>query len=300
MRSAVLIFNPKSGRQVAAHKAPRVEAILREGGFDLTLRPTAGPGDATRLAREAAADSIEVAFAMGGDGTLREVASGLLGTHTALGPLPAGTTNVLALALGIPREAEAAARIVVESPMQEIDVGRVAGEPFLMLASCGLDAAVMAHQDGRWKKHLGKVSVGLTAARQWLSYDYPTYRLRVGDHEVLTEFFAACNIPFYAGSFRLAPHADFTDRRLDLVTFSGHGRLATLSLARDLALGRHVGRKDVDVVRIESVTVESDEAVLFQVDGDVITAEPPVEIGLFPERLRVLMPAPEAPVLSPA
>lgn len=300
MRSAVLIFNPKSGRQVAAHKAPKVESILRQGGFDLTLQPTSGPGDATRLAREAAASSIEVAFAMGGDGTLREVAAGLLGTSTALGPLPAGTTNVLALALGIPREAEAAARLLPEVPTQEIDVGQVAGEPFLMLASCGIDAAVMARQDGRWKKRLGKVSVGLTAARQWLAYGYPTYRLRIAGREVSTEFFAACNIPFYGGAFRLAPHADFTDRLLDLVTFTGHGPMATLGLARDLALGRHLKRRDVEVIRIEAVTVESDRPLLVQVDGDVITAEPPVELGLFPERLRVLMPAPRNVGLSPS
>ncbi len=292
MRSAVLIFNPKSGRQVAALEAPKVEAILRQGGFDLTLKPTAGPGDATRLAREAAASSVEVAFAMGGDGTLREVAAGLLGTHTALGPLPAGTTNVLALALGIPREAEAAARFLPELSVQEIDVGRVAGEPFLMLASCGLDAAVMARQDGRWKKRLGKASVGLTAARHWLTYPYPAYRLRADERELITEFFAVCNIPYYAGTFRLAPQASFTDRQLDLVIFTGHGPIATLGLARDLAFGRHLKRRDVELSRVEEVTVESEGPLLVQVDGDVITAEPPVEFGLFPERLRVLMPAP--------
>lgn len=290
MRSAILIFNPKSGRQASSRRAPKIGSLLRRAGFDLAIRPTAGPGDATRLAREAAAESIEVVFAMGGDGTLREVAAGLIGSETALGPLPAGTTNVLALALGIPREAVAAARLLPTFPTLEIDVGRVGAEPFLMLASCGLDAAVMARQSSRWKKHLGKVAVGFSAARQWLSYDYPSFGLRVGTEAIQSEFFAACNIPFYAGAFRLAPHADFADRRLDLVVFSGQGRLATLGLALDLAMGRHLRRKDTEVLKVEKFQVASDRPLAVQLDGDVIEMQSPVEIGFFPERLRVLMP----------
>ncbi|MCG8458877.1 MAG: hypothetical protein MI919_21570, partial [Holophagales bacterium] len=137
-RRVVLIYNPKSGRQVAHRAVPKLIATL-SSSFDIEPLPTASPGDATRLAREhAAAADIEVAFALGGDGTLREVAKGLIGSSVALGPLPAGTANVLAYTLRLPRRSLAAARALTRGEVREMDVGMAGDEPFLMMASAGL------------------------------------------------------------------------------------------------------------------------------------------------------------------
>ena len=209
MRKAVLIYNPMSGRQAAARLLPGVLGALRQARFAVEPVATSGPGDATQLASEAAGDpSIQVAFAMGGDGTLREVARGLLGSSIALGPLPTGTTNVLTLALGLPRNALDAARSVSRCTRREIDVGQAGGEPFLMQASGGLDASVMARQNSGSKRRFGKAAIAWTAARQWAAYDYPAFDLRVEGRVEKVSHFAACNIPQYAGSFRIAPGAD--------------------------------------------------------------------------------------------
>ncbi|HEY4573949.1 MAG TPA: acylglycerol kinase family protein, partial [Thermoanaerobaculia bacterium] len=102
MRSASLIYNPRSGRQRHAQVLDALLTALRGGGLDVEPVPTAFPGQATALARERR-QSAEVVFAFGGDGTAREVASGLMGGPAALGVLPGGTANLLALALGLPR-----------------------------------------------------------------------------------------------------------------------------------------------------------------------------------------------------
>ncbi len=321
MRNAVLIYNPKSGRQVTKRVLPAALKTLRAAGFEVEPVATRGPNDATPLAREAAADpSIEIAFAMGGDGTQREVARGLLGSEVALGPLPAGTTNVLALALALPQNALSAARAMAACSRRAFDVGLAGSEPFLMQVSAGLDAAVMARQDSNAKKRFGKAAVAWTGIGQWWNYDYPRLELRFADPAVPAEggkrnivpeggrrnivpeggqrivrvsHFAACNIPFYAGAFRMAPDADPTDRRLDLVLFSGSGRAATLGFARDLGLGRHLDRDDVEALRVDELELVGPPDCPIQIDGDILTAPTPVKISIAEERLWVMAPATE-------
>ncbi len=290
LRKAVLIYNPTSGRQVATRVLPAVLGALRAAGFEAEPAATTGPGDATRLAREAATDPrVEVVFAMGGDGTLREAARGLLGSEVALGPLPAGTTNVLALALGLPQNALGAARAMATCRRRQIDVGLAGDEPFLMLVSAGLDAAVMARQDAVAKKRFGKAAVAWTGLGQWWSYDYPRMELRVEGRVAQASHFAACNIPFYAGAFRMAPDADLADGRLDLVLFRGTGRLATLGFARDLALGRHLKRPDVETRRVEELELAGPPGQYqLQIDGDVVSGPVPLKISLSEERLWVM------------
>jgi len=293
VRRAVLIYNPTSGRQASDRLLPAVVEPLRAAGFEIEPLPTRGPGDATRLARRAAAQAgIEVAFAMGGDGTLREVAAGLLGSDVALGPLPAGTANVLALACGLPREARAAARVLGDCTPQSIDVGMAGEVPFLMLTSCGLDAEVMAHQDDRLKRRLGRGAFVRTALSRWWSYAYPEIVVRLGGRTQRVTLVAVCNIPYYGGRIRMAPGADFRDQRLDCVLFRGRGRAATLGFVRDLAWGRHLRRGDVEVVSTREVEIAGPPELKVQVDGDSLPLESPLAIGLARERLRVLLPAP--------
>ncbi len=292
MRQAVLIYNPRSGRQAASRLLPAVLEALRATGFEVEPAATRGPGDATRIARQVVAGSaIEVAFAMGGDGTLREVARGLLGSEVALAPLPAGTANVLALALGLPGQALSAARVMAKCTRRAFDVGLAGGEPFLMQVSAGLDAAVMARQSSAAKKRFGKAAVAWAGLRRWWTYDYPRMELRVEGRTERVSHFAACNIAFYAGAFRMAPDADPGDGLLDLVRFRGSGRAATLGFARDLGLGRHLKRGDVEASKVVGVElVGPSERYLVQVDGDVISGPMPLEISLSEQRLWVLAP----------
>lgn len=290
MRQAVLIYNPKAGGKVDA-LVPRIAEELSAGGFVLESCPTKGPGDATELARRAVGDGAEVAFALGGDGTLREVAAGLLGSDVALGALPAGTANVLAVALGIPRNALAAARALAGGRRMEIDVGLAGEEPFLMMASCGLDSEVMAHQSPWWKKRFGRAAFGVTMLRHWWSYGYPEVEVQHAGRSVRGTLAAVCNVPFYGGKFKMAPEADFTDRLFDVVVFRGRGRRATLAFNLQLARGLHVRRADVEEMRVREVEIVAPPEVRLQIDGDVLAAPPPFRFRMSENRLSVLLPA---------
>ncbi len=100
--------------------------------------------------------------------------------------------------------------------------------------------------------------------------------------------FAACNIAFYAGAFRIAPDADPTDGHLDLVMFKGSGRSATLGFARDLGLGRHLKRDDVETVNVQDLELLGPPNCQIQIDGDVLPQPAPIKIRVAKERLWVM------------
>lgn len=295
MRPAVLVYNPTSGRQRGGRRLPAILGALGAAGWDVRPRPTACRGDATRLARAAAEEGVQAAFAMGGDGTLREVAAGLLGSDVALGPLPDGTANVLGIALGIARDPLRAALGVERARIRAFDVGTIedAGgvrEPFLMMVSAGVDAAVLAAQDPAWKRRLGRAGIAVSGIGSFFRYAHPEIELRVDGRRECGGFFAVSNIPHYGGGLRLAPAADPGDGRLDLVLWRGRGRAPTLGFARDLLLGRHLARPDVLIARVEEVEVLGPPDLAAQVDGDVLVPTPPFTVRVRPGALRVLAP----------
>ena len=291
MKKAILIFNPKSGRQKATQRMPALLKLLREAGYEAKPEPTQGPMDATRIAREhARKGDLDVAFAMGGDGTLREVAEGLLGSDIILGPLPEGTANVFAYELGLPRTSMRAAGAMKDAKPRIMDVGMANDVPFLMMASLGLDTAIMASQNTALKRLFGPAGVALGGLKRLFTYRYPPIEL-VFDEGTREDvfFFSACNIPFFGGPFRIAPDARADDGLLDLVTFHSRGALKTLGMAGGVFFGsRHVRRHDVKVRRVQSLTVTRTFAESLQVDGDVLQVSNPVHVRVETQALRVL------------
>ncbi len=304
MRPSILIYNPTAGRGGQRAMLERLLPILEDGGFAVEPRATAAPGDATDLARAAAGEGAEVVFVLGGDGTVREAAAGLGGrgggsggtgtgaAETALAILPGGTTNVLAHALGLPPAPLAAARAHAGHPVRRLDVGLCDGQPFLMMASGGYDGFLLERMDPTWKSRFGKLGIALQALFHVGRYRFPRLALRVDGEELEASFFAVCNVPFYAGTFELCPAAAFDDRRLDLVTFTGRGPVATAGFSLDVARGLHVARADVVIRPAGRVEIHAPEALPLQLDGDAFGCTPPVVIELADEPVPVLAPAP--------
>jgi diacylglycerol kinase (ATP) len=291
VRRAALIYNPRSGRQRHGSQLEAILATLRAGGFEVEPVPTAFPGQATELARERR-QSTEVVFAFGGDGTAREVASGLMGGPAALGVLPGGTANLLALALGLPRDPAAAAAALLKLPARPFDVGLAGGVPFLMMVSAGLDAVLLASLNTRLKWLFGKPAIVGQGLREWWRYPYPALEVTADGERLEASFVSVSNIPYYAGAYRLAPAARMDDGRFELVIFRGKGRAATAAFALDVIRSRHVRRRDVEIRQAREVSLAGPAGAPAQVDGDVCQERLPLSVRFSPERLLVLAPDP--------
>lgn len=292
MKQALLIVNPAAGRRHGPRVASDVASALAGAGYEVELARTTAPGEATPLARTAAAAGAAAVFSLGGDGTLREVAQGLLGSRTALGVLPAGTTNVVAIALGLPRDPRTAAAAIANCVAREMDVGMAGDRVFLMQATAGFDGYLMSCLDARLKGRWGKAAVMAQACAAFGRYGFPEIEIEADGVRHRATHVAVCNMAHYAGRFRLAPGARWDDRQLDLRLFSGRGRRAALAASLRLFFDRsEPGARTFAADRVE---VLGPANAALQIDGDPLRLELPVSIGLAAERLLILAPAPGA------
>jgi diacylglycerol kinase (ATP) len=292
VRRAALIYNPAAGQTRRPQRVfDALLAVLRQGGIEAGLRPTSEPGEATRLAAEtAAAGGFDAVLALGGDGTVREVAAGLLGSGVPLGILPGGTVNLLAQALGLPADPLAAAAVLPNLPARRLDVGLAGATPFLMMVSAGLDASVMAGLDTRLKWRIGKAAYVWQGLQEWWHYPYPRFEVIADGDPLEASFVAVSNIPYYGGAYALAPGARPHDGKLDLVLFRGNGRRDTLGFALDLLRGVHLRRSDVAVRHVQEVELRSPAGAVAQIDGDVCEERLPFTVRIAPDPLLVLSP----------
>jgi diacylglycerol kinase (ATP) len=290
MREARLIYNPAAGRGRQGRHVVRIVDALRGQGWAVTPIPTSASGQAESIARAAARSGAEAVFALGGDGHLREVAAGLLGGSVPMAPLPGGTTDVIARELGLGRDPLRVAAHFGQGRLLEIDVGLCGDRVFLMQATVGLDADILAHVAPHAKRRFGRWAIAVSGLARWWSYDYPEIHLSADGEPVTAHFAAVCNLSRYAGSLRLG-NTSPTDRRLELVLFRGRGRRAALAFALDLITGRYAQRKDVEVRPVEEVIFRAPEDLPLQLDGDPVAMVPPVTVNLADQKLQLLLPA---------
>jgi len=298
---ALLVHNPAAGQRDATRNLHQAVDLLATRGWQVELRHTRAPGDASTMAREAAEQAYDMVVAVGGDGTLREVVSGLAGSQTVVGMLPVGTGNVWARNLGIPfwtptspgalREA---ARILLEGAIHWVDLGSVDGHHFLLHAGIGFDAQVAQEveprrsQTPRGLRNLGYfasaagTAFSMRGRRVTITIDGRTMRQRAIMILVL-------NAQFYAGSFNVAPRARLDDGMLDVYVFKGSSALDTLGHIAKLMLGLHAKDPHAEFYHARQVDVRSGHPLPVQADGDPL-GETPVSIRIVPRALRVVVP----------
>jgi diacylglycerol kinase family enzyme len=183
-----------------------------------------------------------------------------------------------------------AAPLYATSELRELDVGTAAGIPFLMMLTVGVDSTILRRATQAAKKRFGRLAVAAQAMAAMIEYDSPLHTLAAGDRRAAGSFLAASNIRYYGGPFEITPGADPLDGVLDFVVFSGRGRLAMLKLALDVFTGTHLARGDFATWKAAAGRIEGKGEVWVQIDGDPMRLALPIEIGLAPERLSILLP----------
>ena len=290
---ASLIYNPRSGRgKPKATVLPRVLSRLEQAGMEVTPQPTERTGHATELAKHAAASGLEVAIAWGGDGTLNEVACGLLGTSTALGVLPGGTVNVFAREVGIPLKLEGALETLALGHVSRIPVGFAGERAFLLMAGAGLDGEVVYRLKAGFKDALGAFAFWLDGFRLLATNPLTPLRIRSGGREIVGTGLIAGKIRRYGPSYFITPDAGLHEAKLDVVVFKGTNRRDYLRYLAGVIGRFHLGFKDVEHFKTDALTIEVESAarVRFQLDGEP-AGYLPVELSVRDNALAVLLPA---------
>ncbi|NIR43290.1 MAG: lipid kinase YegS [Gemmatimonadetes bacterium] len=268
-----LILHGKVAREPAVREA--VEGV-RAAGHEVEVRVTWEPGDAERFAREAAEAGVEVMVAGGGDGTLNEVATGLLADREdaprAMGLLPLGTGNDFARACGIPLEDPfAALTIVTDTEPVPIDVGKVNGRLFVNLASGGSGTEIIAETNEDLKKVLGSAAYLLTGLRRFLDIQPVEAKLSGPDLSWEGELIALAvgNGRFAGGGIPLCPDALLDDGQLDVSVLPAPA--AEQRVERIVALlreGRGAIESEMESWRTDSLTIEVPESMYINLDGE--------------------------------
>jgi diacylglycerol kinase family enzyme len=302
----ILLIVNETATAVTARRRVLVQRVL---GADhkLEVEETSRRGHATRIARGAALDGVEVVVVLGGDGTLSEAADGLAGTTTALAPLPGGSTNVFARSIGVAYDpVQAAERLVVSLArvnFRRIGLGVADGRRFLFHAGLGLDAAVIAQVERRsFLKRYGTHPLFVaTTVDTWLRhYDHrrPRFRVEIGDGEHVGD--SAFTI-----ISNQRPWAYLGRRPLMIAPAAGLDVPLTVTLFRSLDLSMLLGGaasalnggqrlmhhpKVAQRTDVRSITVTGFGPFPWQVDGDYLGDIEHLTISWAPDALTIVMP----------
>lgn len=293
MKRGVLIYNPTAGqRDRRAAMAELIES-MKGRGLELANAPTSGRGHATRIVEEFLPQKPAVVAVCGGDGTISEAATALLGGDVPLAILPGGTSNVLALELGIPLELSRARELLLAGRLRTVRAGLANGRPFLLMAGVGLDARIMAGMSAFLKRSLGRAGIFLTALPEFLRYEFPRLDVEIdGLHHPAT-FVIVCRARHYAGDWIATPEASVESETFDTLLFSSRRRrdLFRLFLGMKAKNGSHLRDGRARVVRGREIVITSREPyeIEGQLDGDCVL-ETPLRCSVSEKTLKVLAP----------
>lgn len=285
----LVIINPTAGRRRGS-PLEEIQNALSQPFLETTVHLTTGPGDATLAAQQAAADGVDLVVAAGGDGSINEVANGLVGSSAELGVIPVGTENVLARELGIPLSPGLACRHLLDALPRRIDVGKVNDRHFVCFAGIGFDAHVAHHLTPQRKKSMGAAGYVLTSFERIAGYrKEPRTVTVVADGQEITSGYwmiLVSNIQNYGGGLKPAPHASLEDGLLDLCIYPKVGYPATVWQMLTTSQGRHLklpGMMYLQAKRIELVTEPVEQV---QLDGDPWAGTTPLTLEVVPKSLK--------------
>lgn len=286
-----VIFNPKARSQ----KGGRVLRFLMSHANRFALFATNHAGEARDLAARFAGQGEPVVIAAGGDGTLNEVVSGLAGSRTLLGVLPAGTMNVFAREMGIPFDSlEKAFQVIERGFVREVDLFEANGAPFVQMAGVGFDAMVIEETSWESKKALGPLAY-LLAAVKVLGETPPEIEVICPDGRRETGVAVlAGNGSLYGGQFKFFRNASNNDSKLDVLVYKEAGYRLVLDSLRGLAFGGIDLVASTSCFQTESFIVRANREVPVEVDGEWIGRFSEVRFVETANRLRVI--APEEPL----
>jgi len=292
-----LFINPAAARGRASRRLSTIERLFEEAGIRIDIRRSVARGDMERQVQAVLDQGVEEIIVAGGDGSVHETVNGIMaaGRTGAFGLIPIGTGNDFAKAAGVSLDWEAATRLLADrllskSPPRRIDVGRMNDRYFANGAGIGFDAKV-SRIAAEFKWPIGDF-VYLVAVLRAIADGIITPDMKITTGELSWEgpltLANISNGAWVGGMFHIAPMADNTDGRLDLVVATPVTAYRILQLLPKLIGGRHLDEPELFHASVESLRISAAAPVLSHLDGEVQPMQSSFDIEIIPGALRLI------------
>lgn len=267
-RNIVFILNPHSGTQSKDSMPAIIDEAVNHELFSHEIRFTKYAGHAEEMARRCVADGTDIVVAVGGDGTVNEVARALIHSHTALGIVPCGSGNGLARHLRIPIDPRKAIRLINKCNIESLDYGVINGLPFFCTCGMGFDAFISLKFAEAGKR--GPLTYVENVLREGLKYRPQTYEVEddTGKSRYKAFLIACANASQYGNNAYIAPKATMTDGLMDVIIMEPFTAFDAPQISIDL-LNRTLDKNSkIKMFRTKSIHIHRNEPGAIHYDGD--------------------------------
>jgi len=290
-KTIIFIINPISGARRHRNISTLINKHLNKKKFQSEIRFTQYAGHAVHLSREAVEKGINVIVAVGGDGSINEVASQMIGSSSVLGIIPLGSGNGLARHLGIPRFIPWAIKLINQCNVTEIDTATINGRPFISIAGLGFDALVAKHfaKD----KRRGFLTYAHIIANNYMHYKPKKYKIKFSEGKSLKAkalFVSFANSNQFGFNTTIAPNARLRDGKLD-VCIVQKPNIFELPIVANLLLLRAIDKSQyVKTIRSSEFTIKQKKSRVVNIDGEAVKIGKTLNIKVSPQSLKIIIP----------
>ncbi|MBR6456308.1 MAG: diacylglycerol kinase family lipid kinase [Prevotella sp.] len=282
-------MNPISGTASKANIPILIEETLDKGLFDYELRLTERAGHAAEIAAEAQREGVDIVVAIGGDGTVNEVARAIVDSKTALGIVPCGSGNGLARHLMLPMNAKKAIEIINRCEIHELDYGIINGHPFFCTCGMGFDAFVSQKFAEAGKR--GPITYVENVLREGLKYKPETYEIRdeTGTMRAKAFLISCANASQYGNNAYIAPQASMSDGLLDVIIMEPFDMLDAPQISLDMFNKTLDKNSKIKTFKCRQLHIHRKQPGVIHFDGDPTMADADVDIELKAKGIRVVV-----------
>ena len=287
-KKIVFILNPISGTHSKKEIPEIIEQTIDRELFDHQLILTEYAGHAAEIAKDCAARGIDIVVAVGGDGTVNEVARSLVHTQTALGIIPCGSGNGLARHLCLPMDIKKSIQIINECKIEAFDYGVINDLPFFCTCGMGFDAFISLKFAEAGKR--GPITYVENVLKEGLKYKPETYEVEdeTGAKRYKAFLIACANASQYGNNAYIAPGATMKDGEMDVIIMEPFDALDAPQMAADLFMKTIANNSKIKTFRTKSLRIHRKEPGAIHYDGDPIMTNPEVDVHIEPAGIRIL------------
>ena len=288
-KKIVFIMNPISGTVSKAGIPAIIDSTLDKEKFDYVIKHTEYAGHASDLAREAANAGTDIVVAVGGDGTVNEVARAIVHTHTALGIIPCGSGNGLARHLSIPLDFRKAIEIINACEIHDLDYGIINEMPFFCTCGLGFDAFISLKFAMSGKR--GPISYAENVLKEGLKYKPETYIIENENGKQQYEAFliSCANASQYGNNAYIAPQASMSDGLLDVIIMEPFDIIEAAQVSIDMFNKTLDKNSKIKTFKASRLHIHRAGPGVIHYDGDPIMTGSDVDISIEKKGIRIVV-----------